>query len=599
MKKLFKWVGIIVGALLAILIVGAIALPLLLPLDKIKDMATAKISEAINREVKIEKVSFNLFSGIQLEKISIANRKGFSDKPLISADGIELRYAFWPIFKRQLLIKEVRLVKPEILIEKTAGGTFNCSDMTNKKAKGKGRGQGDTEAKEEKQKQSFSLVVDSFAVKDGLITYIDQGTGAQSEIKNANLSLSGFTLALIRPIDLNFSATATYQKKNIPLSLRGKIGVDLNKQAIDFPALSLEITGEKAIISAKVSQWKTAPHVDFSISSDKLSIDPFLAIFAGGEKKAKPQKGELSKKVDQATKSISRQYSVNGRISITKLSLLDFEMDKFDCAVTLANKQVTLDIKEIALYEGTLSGQAKINLATSGLAYNINNLKLKDFNVTPFTNDLVETFLTKLKDYQDLKDKVYGKLNLSLTLNGHGVEPEDILTNAVGQGSFALTDGEIKRVKTLAEVGKFIKSNALQDDIKFKDLGASFAIKNRVLSTKDLRLDSKNIKVGFSGGADLGQLVWVSGNRLTLKLSPELTQGLPKELELLRNDQGWLEATFELTGSLKLPIPKPIFDKPIEKVIGNIKLKIDAGKVEIEKKVVDEAKKQLQDFLKF
>ena len=108
MKKLFKWVGIIVGALLAILIVGAIALPLLLPLDKIKDMATAKISEAINREVKIEKVSFNLFSGIQLEKISIANRKGFSDKPLISADGIELRYAFWPILKWLPYHKHVR-----------------------------------------------------------------------------------------------------------------------------------------------------------------------------------------------------------------------------------------------------------------------------------------------------------------------------------------------------------------------------------------------------------------------------------------------------------------------------------------------------------
>ena len=82
MKNLLKWAGIIVGILLLVLIIGTVALPIFLPLEKIKEFAVAKISETINREVKIEKVSFNLFSGIKpipsLWRIRPLLRKGRS-----------------------------------------------------------------------------------------------------------------------------------------------------------------------------------------------------------------------------------------------------------------------------------------------------------------------------------------------------------------------------------------------------------------------------------------------------------------------------------------------------------------------------------------
>ena len=87
MKKFFKWVSIIAGVLVLLLIIGVVALPLIFPLEKIKDIAVAKISETINREVTVEKVSFNIFSGIKLEKLSISNRPGFTKKPFVSAVG--------------------------------------------------------------------------------------------------------------------------------------------------------------------------------------------------------------------------------------------------------------------------------------------------------------------------------------------------------------------------------------------------------------------------------------------------------------------------------------------------------------------------------
>lgn len=601
MKKALKWIGIVAGSLVGILIIAAIILPFVLPLDKIKDFAVAKISETINREVKIESVSFNLFSGIKLKKLSISNAKGFAKKPFITADSIELRYAFWPLFKRQLLVKEFRLVKPEILIEKSATGVFNFSDLTKKKTPSKKAKKEAVKKEKEAKEAGFTFIMDTFSIRNARITYSDYGTKQTSEIKNANLTLSGITLAMLKPIDFKFSATAVYQKKNIPLSLSAKIALDLKKQIAKIPSLSLNIAGEKAAISATISRWTTGPTVDFSISSKKLSVDSFLALFAAGgppKKKVKAKKGALTKTVNQATASISSKYRVTGNINIQNLTFKKFKIDKINLALSLANKRVGLNIKEVKFYEGTLSGKASVNLAASGLAYSVKNLKLKDFNSTPFVNTLVESFLTKMPDYKDMIDKVYGRLSANLSLSGRGVEVDDIMANAVGGGNFKLTGGEIKRMKTLAEVGKFIKSTSLQENIKFKDLGAGFSIKNRIVTVKNLKLESGDVKAGFKGGVNLGNLTWAPGNRLNLKLSPTATKGLSKEYDFFRDKNGWFELTFELTGSLKKPIPKLILDKPIEKVIEKVKLKIEAKKVEIQKQVekkIEEEKKRLEE----
>lgn len=610
MKKAIKWIAIVAGILIVLLIIGVVALPFVIPLEKIKDFAVAKISETINREVKVEKVSFDIFSGIKLERLSISNRRGFAKKPFVSADAIALRYAFWPLFKRQILVKEIRLVKPEILIEKNATGVFNFSDLTRRKAPRR--------KKKEKEKGSpFSMVVDTFSIRNGRITYVDYGTKSSSEIKNANLSVSGITLALLKPIGLDFSATAVYKEKEVPLSLRGKIGIDMANDSIRIPSLTLGVAGEKAAITANISRLRAGPSVDFSISSRKFSVDPLLAVFTAGatapKKKTKPKRGELTKTINQLTVNVPRKLRVKGDININNLTFQNIKVNKVNLALTLSNKKASVDIKEIKFYDGTLSGKATLNLNTPGLSY-AGELKLVSFNAAPFSNAIVETFLTRLKDYKDLTNKVYGKLDASIILKGRGVEVPDIMANASGNGSLTLKKGELKRLKTIDAIADKIKTPALKQDLKISKLSADFSLKNQVVDVKELTLLDHDINVRFKGGIDLARLKYVGGNRLTLKGSPSITKGLSKEYNLFRDEKGWLEATFELKGDLKKPIPIPVLEKPVEKAVGKVKIKIEAKKIEIEekakeeakkkaeeekKRLEEEAKKQLKDLLKF
>lgn len=611
MKKLLKWLAIVVGALIIILVIGIVALPFVFPLEKIKDFAVARISGTIHREVRVDKISFDVFSGIKLQGIYVGNRAGFAQKPFVSADAIELRYAFWPLFSRKIIIKEIRLVKPEILIEKNARGEFNFSDMmtggTTRTPQPAARNP------EKPSKPPFDLLVSSFTIKNGRITYADHAAGTTNEIKELNVSVSGFELALVKPIDLKMSANVTYQGKNIPISLAGKIGVNLAKETINVSSLALSVAGESINAAATVSNWKLAPQIDFSVSSNGIDVDPLLAIFAGAapaRAQAKPKPGALTKTINAATAAIPRNIGLNGNIDINNLTFQKFKVDKAVLGLSLARKVASANIKEVRIYEGVLSGNARVDLNAPGLSYTVNDLKLSNFNASPFTNAVVETFLTTLPDYKDMVDKVYGRLDVTASLNGRGVEPQDIMSNLVGDASVTIKDGELKRVKTLAEVGKMLKSNSLQGDMKFGVMDAECGIRNKIVNVKNLRLEEPEIKVHFKGGIDLNKLAWVSGNRLTLKAAPSVTKDLPKEFSLFRDDQGWVELTFEMTGGLTKPIPKPILGKPLEVGIGKIKAKVEAKKVELiqqasaevekgKQQLQEEAKKKINDFLKF
>jgi len=598
MKNILKWSGIVLASIVVLIAAAAIALALFLPLDRIKDFAAAELSKALNRQVKIEKASFNIFTGIKLEKISVSERQTNAKKPFISADAIELRYDLWPLLQKRIVIKKAGLVKPEISIEKQLSGEFNFSDLLGTKKEG-------PKEPEKKSGLPLELMVNSFYISNGKIDYSDKGSGTNSSVNDLNLSVSGFDLTMSSPIEVKASSNVIYQGKSVPIGISCKAKADLPKETVTVSPIDLSIAGENANASIKVSNFKNGPDILLVLSSKKISVDPLLSIFSSPDKKTE-KKTDLTKTVDQITASIPKTLKAKAVIDISKLTFQNFTVDKIALSLGLVNKIATLDIKEIKFYEGTLSGAAKANLNVSGMAYEAKDLKLTGFNANPFSNSVIDTFLTDLTDYKDLKNKIYGKLDITVSLNGRGVEPKAVLKNLTGDAKLSLKNGEIKKTKILASVGDIIKSNSLKGDLKIGELIADAGIRNGIVNIRDLAFAHNDFKLDFKGGIDLNRLIWIAGNRLTLFLAPHATTGLSKEFELLRDPSGWLEVTFELTGSLKLPIPKPIFEKPVE----NLKKKVEEkatkiineekekAKTAITNKVSEEAERLKEDAAK-
>ncbi len=594
MKKIIKWLGILVASTLILILAAAIAIAFFFPVDMVKDLAVKELSKILHRDVKVEKASFSIFTGVKLEGISISNRSGYAKQHFVAADSMELHYDLWPLLSRKVVIKEIGLNKPDILIEKSSSGDTNYSDLLSNSKQPEKK---NVASSEQSSKPPFELFVNSFFIKDGRIVYSDHGKGAKSSINNFNLSASGFESTFSRPINFRAASDINYEGKNVPVSLSGNIKMDIAGETVSITPLILSVAGENANASVSVSGFKSSQTVSLTINSEKISVDPIMSIFAGPQKKSEP--ADLTRTVDQLTSSIPKTLTVNASVNISNLTFAKFTVDRINLSMQLKDKIASLDLKEIKFYEGILSGKARADLNVSGLAYSAGNIKLSGFNAHPFSNSVIDAFLTNVPDLKDLRDKVYGKLDASASFTGKGVDPKYVIKNLAGDAKLSLMAGQIKKVKVLAAIGEAIKSNVLKNDIKVGELNVDAGIKSGIVNVRKLSFDQDDFKLGFTGGIDLARLTWVAGNRLAINLAPYIVKDLGREYSLLKDPSGWLELDFELTGSLKFPIPKPRFEKPIMKLKSKLKEKAaaiiseekDKAQTVINNKVSEEAER--------
>ncbi|MFC1767662.1 AsmA family protein [Candidatus Margulisiibacteriota bacterium] len=592
MLKTLKYLGISVAVILVLLIVLAIALPYVLPLNKIKDMAAEKISETIHREVKLGEISFNLFSGIKLSDLYIGNRKGFSKKPFISAEAIEFRYSFLKLITGKIAVTKAVLIKPEILIEKKADGTSNYGDLTGKPKTKKVAEEGT------KKKEPMAILVSRFAISKGrltLVTYDPEGKKV-NELKDLNIDISNISLKTEAPINIAISVLGVYEGKSVPIKLGGKVYLDLGKSYINLQDFVISAAGEKLKINAKVSNFNSAPNIKASLSSGGIDLDKFMAVLSGSKKKKVGEKvkapyGQLTRKINRSLRSISPKMVFEGSIDLKNITFRAMKLDSLKISSSLKKKIVWLNIEELKAYNGKLSGSITANLNVSGLGYSVKNLNLAEFKAAPFSNAAVESFLTGMKDYADLKDKIEGSLSMSVSLTGRGVETPDILANLKANGNFLLKDGKIKKMKSLQAVGQALGIDTFKHDIEIQEFKADFSAADKVATISDLIVHNGkmgDVEIKFNGKANMGTMKFIKGNVLELRLNPVIAKDLPAEYDVFVDKDGWASLEFELTGSLKKPIPIPKLGKPVQKII-------DKEKERVQKEAEEQLKKQLED----
>lgn len=598
MKKILRIAATAIGSIILLMVVAAIALPILIPAEKVKDFAAQKISETLNRTVSVEGASFNIFEGIKLKGIYIGNNKKFSDKPFVRAESFNLKYAFWPLFTGKILIHEIELVKPEVLVEKDANGKSSLEDLTKNTAKGNIK----TEKKtKEDKKKKIDLIVNNISIKNGRLTYHDYLTGT-NELKNLNLKISNLTLALVKPIEIRAGATASYQKKDIPVSINAKIKPDPSFDAVSIPLLSVKIAGESFSCPIEIKKIKAGPEAEFRLSSDNLSIDTLLGILGTGAKTpaAKPKPGALTKSLKASVKSIPDSLKISGKIDIKNAVFQKLKLDRFNADISVSGKKIWLKLNDLSGYGGKLSMDSRINL--SSLSYAVKPLNLKGFNAAPFINDFIDSFTPQLLN---MKDRAEGTLDVFFSVSGQGIEMPDVFDNAKIDGVVVLAKGRLKKIKSLENIAEKYNLSFLKHDILVKGLRTEGALNGKILTVKELDLRDTDMEIGFTGGLDFNKMDYQAGNRLTIKLSPDASKGLPGEFSIFKDDRGFVTVDFELLGSLYAPIPSPRLEKPIEKTVGKIKVKIEAKKLELEQKAKEQigeegekAKKKAEEKIK-
>lgn len=188
MKKALKWVFIIFGGLIVLILAAAFILPIIFK-DDIKAAIDKEIAKSVNADVlfDVDKFDLSLFRKFPnitatMGDLGVINREPFAGEVLFATEKFQVHVNLMDIlFSDQLRVKGISLVRPVINIKVTKDGKANY-DIAIPSA--------DTTTTEESSGE-FSFGIDHWEIVDADVTYDDQSMPYLLSIKGLNHNGSG------------------------------------------------------------------------------------------------------------------------------------------------------------------------------------------------------------------------------------------------------------------------------------------------------------------------------------------------------------------------------------------------------------------------
>ena len=110
---------------------AAVALPRLVPLERIRAHALTAAEEALHRPVEAGDVRLEILSGLGagVENLAVRNGPGWESPALFSAQRVSLKLAFWPLLRHRVRVERIVVDEPTVAVERNERGESNVDDL--------------------------------------------------------------------------------------------------------------------------------------------------------------------------------------------------------------------------------------------------------------------------------------------------------------------------------------------------------------------------------------------------------------------------------------------------------------------------------------
>jgi AsmA protein len=134
MEDLLMKILKIVGIVIAVLIVIAIALPFVVDVNTFRPQIQSELDGALGRQVSIGNLHLSILGGnVSADNVSISDDPAFSKEPFVRAKSLDVGVELIPlIFSKSLHVTELTLTEPQVSLLKNAAGRWNFSSLGNK-----------------------------------------------------------------------------------------------------------------------------------------------------------------------------------------------------------------------------------------------------------------------------------------------------------------------------------------------------------------------------------------------------------------------------------------------------------------------------------
>lgn len=266
MPRTKKIAIILAGLVLFYALAGFLVIPLVA-----EKMLPDKLSAALNRSVSVENIRLNPFTlTAAVEGFKILDKN--STDPFVGFDELLVNVQTMSLFKLGLVVKEVRLTKPDIHIIRLSETGFNFSDLIPEKSPE----QKNPEPEPETEGRSFRFSISNIAIIDGNIAIQDNTVQKHHALSKINL-----TLPRISNFDSHIDSysepllTADLNQADVSIDVDTKPFHGTMETIVNLSAINIEIPHYFAYVPENM--------VGSKIKDGQLDLDARISFIQNGD----------------------------------------------------------------------------------------------------------------------------------------------------------------------------------------------------------------------------------------------------------------------------------------------------------------------------
>ena len=194
-RRLMKIAVYLLVGVVVLCVAVAILFPIILNENRLKSIIAGAGGEALNgREVSVGSAKLDVFSGIKLGDLRVADRAGFSGADFVRVKEVDVRVDVWSAvfsFGKSIHVT-VSVTDPQLVIERNADGELNIADLL--------------EPKEPSEPLTLDELSLAFELTGGGAVLRDNFGGARRETKLRDLTVKANMAAIDQPLSYRVTA---------------------------------------------------------------------------------------------------------------------------------------------------------------------------------------------------------------------------------------------------------------------------------------------------------------------------------------------------------------------------------------------------------
>ena len=557
-----RWI-IRIAITLITLVVLAVAGLFLIPTDKIARIAEDQFEKNTGRALSIGgDVSPQIFPrlGVKLEDVAISNAEWSGKGPMLEAAVMEMGVGFSALLGGDIVVEAFDIQSPVIRLETHKDGRANWDFVSEigggDDSEGGGADvslplaqitNGSVEFVDAQAGQSYALTaldatlrladlsgagqVDLSAIYKGqavkvagTINGVQQMLDGGVQGVDVTASAGGNTLAFkgnagVDPVQAKGAMTGTVNDHTglfalmdqtaprIPVGLGQKVNVSgeltLTDSQMFLRGATLDLDQNRFTGDLDVA-LKDTPYVTARLAGGDIDFSAMSTDTSEGDGAANAGAGGWS----DARIDVSGLSGVNGEFSLktNSLDLGSIKLAGTDIAGTLDRSRLVLNLAQVGVFEGGVSGQFVVN-GRGGLSVG-GDLKASGVAMQRVLSDFAGF------------ERLVGDASMSLQFLGVGDTMNEIMNGLKGSGRMDVGSGELLGLD-IAGMIKNLDTSYQGEGSKtvFDDITASFTIADGVLSNSDLNFAAELLTATGNGVVDLG------GQTIKYRLAPVALAG--------------------------------------------------------------------------